>query len=160
MLNFPENVIPLSFRREDFRVAMGRPFWPVCIGALLASEALQILPGTASLHVLVFVVPIAVIVLCALILMLMAMLYRVEVGPEGIHCYDVWSRPRHASWSTITRARMVRLFGLDYLVIHSQDRRRPLWIPMFVSRDHLFRDMLITYTDATHGLQQKLEQAA
>ncbi|SFH53538.1 hypothetical protein [Planctomicrobium piriforme] len=160
MMNLPHRVNRISFRREDFRVSLDRPFIPVMIGALLLTEILVILPGNGSLHTALLVIPIAVLALCATLLTLMSLRYHLEVGPDGIDCYDLWVRPRHTNWNAVTNTRFYRFFGLNYMVIQVPGRRRPMWIPLFVQRYDLFREMVLTYAHNDQVLEQKLDQVA
>lgn len=153
-----DDTIRISVRHEDFRVDLARPFIPVAIGALVASELFFILRGTSSLQMLLIGVPVAVMLTCGAILMLMCLRYKFEVGPEGIDSFDFLRRVHRTPWDAVQSIQFFSLFGLDYLVVRVEGHRRALWIPLFVTRYELLRDLLVTYADASHRLADKLEQ--
>lgn len=160
MMKLTDHTMRISLRREDFRVAIGRPFGLVAAGALILSETLFIVRGDSSPHVLLLVIPLAVLILCALLLALMSLRYHLDVGPHGIDCYELWMRPRHMNWDAVTRTRLLCVLGLEYLLIGVSNRWWPIWIPLFVQREKLLRDLLINYVDDAHPLKHQLDEPA
>lgn len=155
-----EDFVRISFRHEEFRCLFSPPFTVVLVCVLFVSEAFFLLVGTASLQVLLLLLPLTVVLLCATAVGLMCLMFKFEVGPAGIQGYDFWSRKHCIDWGTVSRVRHVSLLGLDYLRLEIHDSRRILWVPLFVERYDLLRDLLSIYLDESHDLREKLARVA
>ena len=154
-----ETFIRISFRREDFRMSIGRPFCIVMVGALVLSECWFAIQGqNESLQTFLLSIPLATAALGALFLLLLSLKYHLVIGPDGIDNYNYRWQPQRTPWQEISDARFFSLFGLEYLLVNTAERRRPIWIPLFVHRYDRFRDLMVTYADATHELDDKLEE--
>src|SRR5205823_5702482 len=58
-------------------------------------------------------------------------LYPVDVGADGLKCYDVFGQYHFAPWPTVKGVRPISVLGLRYLRVWSPDTPRPLWVPLF-----------------------------
>jgi hypothetical protein len=59
----------------------------------------------------------------------------------------------------MTGTSLYRFFGLSYLLVRTAESRSPVWIPLFIERYELFRELMILYADATHELDRKLQES-
>jgi hypothetical protein len=132
----------------------------VALGALLTSEAIFILPGHANPQTLFLMIPALVLLLCGIFLLILFKRCHLDVGPEGIDCYHLWRGRQHTNWQDVHGARLFRFLGLDYLLLEIENRKRPLWLPLFVHRYDLFRDLFTTYAALAEDLEAELDQAA
>lgn len=147
----------ISFRKEDFQVAFLRPFLLIFLSALTICEIFFLISGNSS-HAVVFVIlPTLVTLLCTAAVSLLQARYKFGLGPAGIRCYDFWCRPQSTAWEDVADIKLVNTAGLEYLQIVSKTTTRPIWLPLFVRRDSVLRQMLMTYTHHSLELNQKLE---
>lgn len=150
------HAIRISFRKEDFQFAVQRPLWPVALGAVLVGEAVCLATRQAPILDRVFILPAAVLSLCAATLWVMSRLYTLRIGPDGIGWHDFWRHRRQTPWSAIRRARVVNVLGLQYLLLRTDRGRTTVWIPLFVTHYPQLRDLLVTYTDRALAMQERL----
>lgn len=149
--------VRISFREEDFQIRFHEPFRLVFFCALAVSECFFFAAGEVSYLVALVIGPAAIAALCGTAVAAMSWRYRFEIGPEGIDCYDAWCRPHRTGWNSVTGFRYVNYFGVDYLLVHNRDSRA-IWLPLFVDRYDVLRDMLITYAGPKHALAEQLPE--
>lgn len=153
-----DECVHISFRKEDFRVSFLEPFLTVFCSALIVSELFFLISDNNSQLVLLILVPTIVLLLCCTATFILQAFFRFDLGPEGIHSFDLWCRPQLTAWDAIRDIRRVRSAGLEYLQIVVQGRPEVIWIPLFVKRDLVLRSMLMTYTHHSLPLTRKLLQ--
>ena len=148
-MRLSDDVIHVSFRREDFRIAFGPPFLLVFAATLALSEALFIYLGNDARHILFLVLPVLVTVLCVVAISLMTIRSAFQLSRDGIACYDLWSRPHATSWDVVQDVQRVQSVGFSYLKITLRDKKQVIWLPLFVSRASRLEELLTHYLEAT-----------
>lgn len=155
-----DDYVRISFRHEEFRVAFSPPFVVVLSCVLVLSETFFLLTGSLALHVMLLTLPLTVALLSAVAVGVACLLFKFEVGPDGIKGYDFWSRSHRTDWDSVAAVQRVSLLGLDYLRLDVRGSGRSIWIPLFVERYDLLEDLLSVYLDDAHQLHQKLDRVA
>lgn len=145
-------IVRISVRTEDFHVDFGETFRMVFFAALFLVESFFLLTGNSTPLLMVIILPTLVAVLCMTIVAPMVLRFKFEIGPEGIDCFDIWCRPHRTPWSAVQECRVIKFLGLAYLRVVVRDSRRAIWLPLFVRRYDLLRDLLISYAPAEHHL--------
>lgn len=140
-----DSVMRICLRREDFRMEFGGVFQLIFGLTLVLTEAFFWLNGS-PVYVMLTVLPLLLAVLSAIVSGLICLAFHFEVGPRGLDAYTLLNA-EHIAWSDVRASRRVSFLGLDWLVIRTQDNRRPLWLPLFVNRYALLRELLITFSD-------------
>jgi hypothetical protein len=68
----------------------------------------------------------------------------VRVGPHGLTCFDIWSRPHFVEWQEISRVDRIRVVN-TYLLIRSPALRRTMWLPLVIARRPRFWQLVREY---------------
>ncbi|WP_437201776.1 hypothetical protein [Planctomicrobium sp. SH664] len=160
MLASRKEFLRFSVRHEDFHVSIQRPMLAVATIALAVTETMLLTMGHYHPVLLLLVLPPSVLGLCYALLKLLGLQYRFEVGPDGIDRYSWLLLKRHTSWDEIKEVHPIRVAGLDYLVVRGRREKERFWIPLFVTRYDLLRDLLLLYAGRMHRLDDKLREAA
>lgn len=153
-----EGVVRISFREEAFQVRFQEPFRMTFFLTVLVGEVFLLYSGSTSLIYPVLLVPLFAAVWCAVAILFVSWRYQFQIGPEGIECYDFWCQPQSTNWQSITGCRYVSGFGLEYLLISSTESR-PIWVPLFVERYDILRDLLVCYSNPDLKLDAVLPEA-
>ncbi|QDU37627.1 hypothetical protein Mal4_19420 [Maioricimonas rarisocia] len=154
-----DHVMHISFRREEFRMAFEKPFRVVFLASLLVVEPICIVScGIVSPIVILAWLPLLTGMLAAIAVMVLSALFRFEVGPNGIECYDFWCQPQSTGWSEIRSVSTVSLLGLTYLCLHRDDNLRSIWVPAFVDREAQFDELLQMHAGYDHSVSRELRK--
>jgi hypothetical protein len=144
---------------ESFRMAFGTlVIFMVVAGVLLLAAALGlvflVLPPAAGVPVLL----IAVLgvgmaeVLFFLGAGLLILLFKIDVGPEGLRCPNAWGGYGFAAWDDVRSVRPINILGLRYLRVFTTTTVLPLWVPLFLADPDGFRAALLRCAGPTHPL--------
>lgn len=152
-MRLSDDVIHISFRREDFHISFGHPFLLVFAATLLLSEVLFVSIGNDSQQILFLVLPGLVTILCATAIALLKIRCIIQVSRDGIACYDVWSRPQRISWDVVQHVERVQSVGFSYLKVSARGSGKAFWVPMFVSRERQMEELLTLYLGANAPVQ-------
>ncbi|MEW4490827.1 hypothetical protein AB1L42_22285 [Thalassoglobus sp. JC818] len=163
-MKLADDIVRVSFRREDFRISFSQPFLLVFVVALLTTECVFVLNGEANFQLLAFVLPLLVTVLCTSAILLLKYRFPFQVSRDGIACYDFWCRPQRTSWDAVSDCEIVTTAGLRYLKVRAKGNSRDIWIPLFVTRSATLRDLLSLYLscesrDCSRNIAELLEGA-
>ncbi|MCA8992714.1 MAG: hypothetical protein KDA88_12065 [Planctomycetaceae bacterium] len=151
-----EGIIRICLRREDFRMSFTDVFPIVFTLTLVPLELFFFFTG-APLFILAGVIPVLLTVLSTLAGALICWAFHFEVGPNGLEWVTLL-RTDHIPWTNVNTSRRVGFLGLDWLVIETSDSHSKLWLPLFVRRYHLLRDLLVTFGDPRWNWDQQLPQ--
>ena len=53
--------------------------------------------------------------------------FIIEIREDGLRMYNIWK----VKWSDIESAKLVTLFGLEYLLVRRKKGSLPYWIPLY-----------------------------
>lgn len=153
-----DGVVRICLRHEDFRMAFAGVFQLLLLLTLSITEVYFVLAGQ-PLFILLVVVPVVLSLLSLFASLAICWSFHFEVGPQGLDCFTLIGT-EHVNWSDVKASRLVGFFGLEWLVIQTHDKRRALWLPLFVGRYALLRDLLITFSDPRCRWEDQLPKAA
>lgn len=154
-----DQVMRISFRREEFRMAFEKPFRVVFLSSLLVVEPICIVYcGIENPIVILAWLPLLTGMLAAIAVLLLSTLFRFEIGPRGIACYDFWCHPQSTSWDEIGNVSTFSLLGLTYLRLHPREEGRTIWVPAFVDREPQFDELLQTHAGHDHPVSRQLRK--
>jgi hypothetical protein len=147
----------ITVRTETFQISFAEPFLAIFLSTLLVLEGLCLWAGAGSEYWLSLAfLPLLTAVLSAIGVAVLIWGYKFSVGPHGIDCYDFWCRPLTTRWDEIREVRRFRLPGLTYLQITVNDRRRALWMPLFVDDFDQLSELVDAYVGEKHPLSRQL----
>jgi hypothetical protein len=157
----PFGVEHRSVRTEEFLISFSEPFRAVFLGTLITLEAMCFSAGAAGeWWLLAGVVPGLTFLLSAVSVGIIVWRYRFSVGPEGISCYDFWCQPLTTRWDEMRSYTHIRLPGLAYARITTDDRFRALWLPLFVARFDDLCEIVALHAGPQHPLTTLLNREA
>jgi hypothetical protein len=84
----------------------------------------------------------------------MVWLFPVYASSKGIRSYTVWGNYDEIAWESIDWVRSINLFGMRYVRLYSLSIRRPIWIPLFLSRMKDFVAEVRAQTPVEHPLNE------
>jgi len=154
-----DGVVRICLREEDFRMAFGDMFRLLFTLTLLITEVFFYSVVGFQPTVLFLMVPTVLVVLCGSASLLIRAAFHFAVGPEGLDCFSV-SSSEHMDWSGVASIRRVSFLGLDWLVLRGQGQARTIWLPLFVGRYSVLRDLLVTFGDPRCRWDEQLPLAA
>ena len=152
-----EGVVRICLRHEDFRMSFAGVFQLLLILTLSISEVYFVLIGQ-PLFVLLVTVPAILGLLTLVASIAICWSFHFEVGPQGLDCFTLVSS-EHINWSDVKTSRLIGFLGLEWLVIQTSSQKRALWLPLFVGRYALLRDLLVTFSDPRCRWEEKLPKA-
>jgi hypothetical protein len=81
-------------------------------------------------------------------------LFPVYVSSRGIRSYTIWGNYDDIAWECIDRVRSINLLGMRYVRLYSTSIRRPIWIPLYLSRMKEFVAEVNAHTSIEHPLNK------
>jgi hypothetical protein len=85
--------------------------------------------------------------------------YPVYLGPAGIRSFNFWGMYTTAAWHEVASTRRLNFSGLRFLIVQTTGGAR-LWVPLFLSRQVLFRDTVRLNAGADNPLTRALDGGA
>lgn len=149
------NGIRLCFRSEEFFPSVARLFVPVFASALIAAEAGVYAMGEMSLRTGTLDLPVAVALLCVVLLSLLSRMHGFQLSDGGIRTRGVFESQRIVPWNDVDTVRFQTVCGLPFLRVeyHIGAERRSLSLAACVNRaDRLQELVSIFWTGETETL--------
>jgi hypothetical protein len=84
--------------------------------------------------------------------------YKISINPKGIKCTDFWGKFHFVEWSTISYARYSQIGGLLYILISTNKSKNSLWLPLFLNKLSLLRQMVLNHAGENNPLAIKLSE--
>lgn len=108
-------------------------------------------------HLLYGLLPYAL--LCTVISVFCAWLFRVRVSPSGIRGMTFWGTPVYMTWAEMQSVKPGSLLGVSYIRVASfRESCPPLWIPGFLAAPTAFKETVAGLTSPIHPLRRSLEK--
>ncbi len=155
-----EDYLRISLRSESFRISFEEPFRVVFALALMAVLGWFVSEGITNYVVLGLAIPLATGIMSAVSIEILRRLYLFYIKPEGLSCYNFWGFQRTIPWNSMRSVRGFSLFGLRYLRITAEGLKSDIWLPLFVDRLALLRNLVDAHVEEQHPLAVQLRLAS
>lgn len=86
--------------------------------------------------------------------------FRVRVGPQGLHTFDIRGRWQTLPWPAIRAVEPARLLLLAHLKIHVDGERRSFWLPLMLADLEGLHQAVVDAAGAEHPLARALPRPA
>lgn len=141
------NGIRLCFRSEEFFPSVARLFVPVFASALLAAEAGVFAMGEMTLRIGAVHLPIAVSLLCVVMLTLLSKSRGFQLSDEGIRIRGMFASEQAIPWRDVDAVRFQSVCGLPFLLVEYREgvERRSLSLAGFVNRPDRLQELVSIY---------------
>ena len=149
------DVTLVSFRTQEFRLSYTHLASSTLLLGTVPWGLVVYLVGGGAFDVMV-VMPLLGVAVTLVGLLPLWILYRYEVGPEGVRGYDFWGRRVRVAWNAIDSAPIRRIGGFPYALIGSPGERT-LWLPLFVDRSEALQHCVMQHVSEDHPVARAIQ---
>ena len=83
--------------------------------------------------------------------------FPIRADETEIRGRNVWGFPSRLSWDEIERAEKINWWGAGYVRLSSAQRKRCLWLPLFLAKQNEFQNLLARSVETEHPLRAFFE---
>lgn len=131
----------------------------ILTGATVLIVSLQDVSSGIVRGLLTYPLPLVLLLYFAFSMMvtfLNSLIWSIIIDQHGIKGQTFWGVDRFLSWSEIDAVTCFNLVNLHYWGLYSTERKKSLYIPMFLQNIRSFKEDVLHFTDSNHPLSIEL----